>query len=231
MSINLKNIKYEIIEDNSGYFHIMVNNKNVKTPLDNLVTLPSLKVAKRVLKNIKCSGKKNIVSDLKISFTAIDKVSVSRDEFISNMTKSLQTDVLIFFAEHQKDLFRRQKKLWMPLLEWFNKEFGFKLSYSKDFNINFLSDSKIQKVINILKTYNVYELAALYSLINITNSFIVSFALFEDKITYRRAFNVSFLEELYQASIWGKDDEAFTRLNSIKLDIKCVKDYFDSINS
>ncbi len=231
MGINLKNIKYEIIKDNNGNFNIMINNKNIKTPSDNLVTLPSLKVAKRVLKNIKYPSKINIVSDLKISFTAIDKISLSRGEFISKMTKSLQTDVLIYFAEHQKDLFKRQKKLWMPLLDWFNKKFGFKLSHSKDLNINFLSDSKTQKVKNILKTYNIYELSALYSLISITNSFIVSLALLEDKITYKSAFNVSFLEELYQASIWGKDDEAFTRLNSIKLDIKCVKDYFDSINS
>jgi len=37
------------------------------------------------------------------------------------------------------------------------------------------------------------------------------------------------LEELYQASLWGKDKEAFDRLDSIKLDIKSVKDYFVAI--
>ena len=81
------------------------------------------------------------------------------------------------------------------------------------------------------KRFNIYELSALISLISITNSLIISIALLESKINYSKAFKLSFLEELFQASIWGKDEEAYERLNSIKLDIKCVKYYFDSIKN
>ena len=69
------------------------------------------------------------------------------------------------------------------------------------------------------------------SLTSVTNSLIISIALIESKINYNQAFRFSFLEELFQASIWGKDEEAYSRLNSIKLDIKLVKYYFDSIKN
>ena len=37
------------------------------------------------------------------------------------------------------------------------------------------------------------------------------------------------LEELYQISKWGKDEEAFDRLNTIKVDIRNIKKYYDSV--
>ena len=37
------------------------------------------------------------------------------------------------------------------------------------------------------------------------------------------------LEELYQISKWGKDEEAFDRLNAIKVDIRNIKKYYDSV--
>ena len=89
----------------------------------------------------------------------------------------------------------------------------------------------MERIKKVIKKYNIYELSALYTLIGITNSLVISLALLESKISYKKAFELSFLEELYQASIWGKDREAFERLNSIKLDIKCVKDYFDAVNN
>ena len=82
----------------------------------------------------------------------------------------------------------------------------------------------------ILKSKNCFELSAIGVLVQLTNSIIISLALVNDKINAKDAYEISNLEEIYQSSLWGKDEEAFTRLKAISIDIKNVKKYFDAIN-
>ena len=107
----------------------------------------------------------------------------------------------------------------------------YKLDIKHSSNLKLAQQNKkdIENLTNLINKYNIFELSALITLIKLTNSLIIPLALFESKISANIAFKLSFLEELYQASLWGKDKEAFDRLDSIKLDIKSVKDYFVAI--
>ena len=223
------NKTYEINKSSNGLYQIIINSKIIKTPLGKNLDIPSRKVANAILKNLKKSKKNVLVSEFKITCTAIDKIALSKKQYLDNLLLILQTDVILFFSENQIDLYNKQKKLWTPLIIWMKERFELDLSYSKNLNITLLSDKNLKKIKNFINSLNNYELSALISLTDITNSLIISLALFESKISYKKAFDLSFLEELYQISIWGKDVEALDRLDSIKLDIKCVKDYFDSI--
>ena len=80
-----------------------------------------------------------------------------------------------------------------------------------------------------LKEENIFRLSAFYTLSQITKSIIIPLALVNNKISAKKAFENSNLEELYQISKWGKDEEAFNRLNTIKVDIRNIKKYYDSV--
>ena len=99
---------------------------------------------------------------------------------------------------------------------------------SKLFSINQKPDSLL-KLKNILNEINIFKLSAIYTLSQITKSIIISLALVNNKISAKKAFENSHLEELYQISKWGKDEEAFDRLNAIKVDIRNIKKYYDSV--
>ena len=99
---------------------------------------------------------------------------------------------------------------------------------SKLFSINQKPDSLL-KLKNILNEINIFKLSAIYTLSQITKSIIISLALVNNKISAKKAFENSNLEELYQISKWGKDEEAFDRLNTIKVDIRNIKKYYDSV--
>ena len=96
------------------------------------------------------------------------------------------------------------------------------------FSINQKPDSLL-KLKNILNEINIFKLSAIYTLSQITKSIIISLALVNNKISAKKAFENSNLEELYQISKWGKDEEAFDRLNTIKVDIRNIKKYYDSV--
>jgi len=223
--------KYKIIKNNREFYVIVLNNKNIKTPLGNILEFPSLKIAKRILRNIENSNKSNSsVSEIKLIYTAIDKIALSKSKYISDMVMNLQTDVISFFAAEQKTLYLKQKKSWLPLIIWMKEIYKVEVLYSSSLKIPIQKRNSMERLKTIIKKFNIYELSALNTLISITNSLVISLALLKSKINYKKAFELSFLEELYQSSIWGKDKEAFERLDSIKLDIKCVKDYFDAVN-
>jgi len=226
--------RYKIIKNNNGFYKIGFNKKYIKTPLGKVVKFPSLKIAKIFLKNIKSFNKNKFnssVSEIKLVYTAIDKISLSKNNYVNTIVSKIKTDVICFFSLEQKSLYLKQKKLWLPLIKWMKDVHKVEILYTSTLKGPIQTKNDIKRLKNIIKKFNIYELSALHALIGVTNSFVISLALLESKINYKKAFELSFLEELYQSSVWGKDEEAFKRLDSIKLDIKCVKDYFDAVST
>ena len=228
----IKNIKIDIVQGKNGKYLLNINNKSLKTPDGNIIELPSIKLAKILLKDYEFSFKSkplNIVRPIKITNTAIDKIKPNNIFYINEITDNLNNDMICYFANSPLELVDLQNKEWLPLINYMESSYNIELIYtSKLFSINQKPDSLL-KLKNILNEINIFKLSAIYTLSQITKSIIISLALVNNKISAKKAFENSNLEELYQISKWGKDEEAFDRLNAIKVDIRNIKKYYDSV--
>ena len=228
----IKNIKIDIVQSRKGKYLLTINNKSLKTPDGNIIELPSMKLAKILLKDYESSFKSkplNIVRPIKITNTAIDKIKPNNIFYINEITDNLNNDMICYFANSPVELVDLQNKEWLPLINYMESSYNIELIYtSKLFSINQKPDSLL-KLKNILNEINIFKLSAIYTLSQITKSIIISLALVNNKISAKKAFENSNLEELYQISKWGKDEEAFDRLNTIKVDIRNIKKYYDSV--
>ena len=228
----IKNIKIDIVQSKKGKYLLTINNKSLKTPDGNTIELPSMKLAKILLKDYESSFKSkplNIVRPIKITNTAIDKIKPNNIFYINEITDNLNNDMICYFAKSPVELVDLQNKEWLPLINYMESSYNIELIYtSKLFSINQKPDSLL-KLKNILNEINIFKLSAIYTLSQITKSIIISLALVNNKISAKKAFENSNLEELYQISKWGKDEEAFDRLNTIKVDIRNIKKYYDSV--
>lgn len=228
----IKNIKINIVQGNKGKYLLNINNKSVKTPDGNIIELPSMKLAKILLKDYESSFKTkpiNIVSPIKITNTAIDKIKPNNNFYINKIVDHLNNDMICYFANSPTELVDIQNKEWLPLINYMKSSYNIELIYtSKLFSINQKPDSLL-KLKNILNEINIFKLSAIYTLSQITKSIIISLALVNNKISAKKAFEYSNLEELFQISKWGKDEEAFNRLSTIKVDIRNIKKYYDSV--
>ena len=228
----IKNIKIDIVQGKKGKYLLNINNKSLKTPDGNIIELPSMKLAKILLKDYESSFKSkplNIVRPIKITNTAIDKIKPNNILYINEITDNLNNDMICYFANSPLELVDLQNKEWLPLINYMESSYNIELIYtSKLFSINQKPDSLL-KLKNILNEINIFKLSAIYTLSQITKSIIISLALVNNKISAKKAFENSNLEELYQISKWGKDEEAFDRLNTIKVDIRNIKKYYDSV--
>ena len=228
----IKNIKIDIVQVKQGKYQLNINNKSLKTPDGNIIELPSMKLAKLLLKDYESSFNSkslNIVRPIKITNTAIDKIKPNNIFYINEITNNLNNDMICYFANSPVELVDLQNKEWLPLINYMESSYNIELIYtSKLFSINQKPDSLL-KLKNILNEINIFKLSAIYTLSQITKSIIISLALVNNKISAKKAFENSNLEELYQISKWGKDEEAFDRLNTIKVDIRNIKKYYDSV--
>jgi len=228
----IKNIKIDIVQSKKGKYLLTINNKSLKTPDGNTIELPSMKLAKLLLKDYESSFNSkslNIVRPIKITNTAIDKIKPNNIFYINEITNNLNNDMICYFANSPVELVDLQNKEWLPLINYMESSYNIELIYtSKLFSINQKPDSLL-KLKNILNEINIFKLSAIYTLSQITKSIIISLALVNNKISAKKAFENSNLEELYQISKWGKDEEAFDRLNTIKVDIRNIKKYYDSV--
>ena len=228
----IKNIKIDIVQGKNGKYLLNINNKSLKTPDGNIIELPSIKLAKILLKDYESSFNSkplNIVRPIKITNTAIDKIKPNNIFYINEITDNLNNDMICYFANSPEELVDLQNKDWIPLINYMKSSYNIELIYtSKLFSINQKPDSLL-KLKNILNEINIFKLSAIYTLSQITKSIIISLALVNNKISAKKAFENSNLEELYQISKWGKDEEAFDRLNTIKVDIRNIKKYYDSV--
>ena len=228
----IKNTKIDIVQSQKGKYLLNINNKSLKTPDGNIIELPSMKLAKILLEDYESSFKSkplNIVRPIKITNTAIDKIKPNNIFYINEITDNLNNDMICYFANSPVELVDLQNKEWLPLINYMESSYNIELIYtSKLFSINQKPDSLL-KLKNILNEINIFKLSAIYTLSQITKSIIISLALVNNKISAKKAFENSNLEELYQISKWGKDEEAFDRLNTIKVDIRNIKKYYDSV--
>ena len=87
----IKNIKIDIVQVKQGKYQLNINNKSLKTPDGNIIELPSMKLAKLLLKDYESSFNSkslNIVRPIKITNTAIDKIKPNNIFYINEITNN-----------------------------------------------------------------------------------------------------------------------------------------------
>ena len=225
-------ISLKIIRSSNNKYYVQINGKTAKTPEGNLMELPTSKLAKIIVKNYqsyKTKRNNSIVSPIRLANTAIDMVAKNKNNYIKQLCSYANSDLVCYFASSPEDLVKNQNKSWLPLITFMQDFYNINILYTNEiFSINQTKES-LSKLKVILSKKNNFELSAISVLSQLTNSIIISLALVNDKINVKNAFELSNLEEIYQATFWGKDEEAFTRLKAISVDIKNVKKYYDAL--
>jgi len=229
---NIPKIVFKINKSSKNKYCIQINNKTAKTPQGNLIELPTLKLAKIILKDYQSFKTKkvaNIVSPIRLTNTAIDRIIADNHNYIEKLSLYANSDVICYFARSPRDLIKKQNKHWLPLIIFMQDYYDINILYTSEISAISQSKDSLYKLKFILSKKNNFELSAISVLSQLTNSIIISLALVNDKINVKNAFEFSNLEEIYQSSFWGKDEEAFTRLQAISTDIKNVKKYYDAL--
>ena len=139
---------------------------------------------------------------------AIDKVTPQRADVVELLAAYGESDLLCYRADSPAELLALQEAAWNPVLDWARTTHNAPLNTT--FGVLPVAQPN-QSVANLraaLEGYDSFQIAAIHDLICISGSLVLALALAEGALSVDRAWEISRIDEDWQAKLWGLDDEA-----------------------
>ncbi len=153
---------------------------------------------------------------------AREEIAKNRAEVIERLVQFSMTDLLLFWGQ-EKDLMERQTKIWGPILAWAEEKMKAKFVTTQGLDVPQENQTSGYRLKVFLESLSDKELTAFYAAALQMRSVLLAAALVRGKINAEEAFQAAFLDELWQAEIWGSDEEAEKRRQTIKSEIEEIE--------
>ncbi len=214
--------KVSIKRLSSNSFQIMLDDRILQTPLKRKLILPNLNLTKEIVKEWDQDSKNRIIESMifySLISTALDKIIDNRNLYINDILNYIDTDLVCYRAENPKELVELQKNKWDPIILFIEKYIGTKVQVFKGILPKKQHTTVYGKLNNLIKQFDIFEISALHRITNITGSVFLSLCVLKKKISNKEAFELSFLDELWQSENWGFDEETSQKRKDISMEL------------
>ena len=213
-------------------FEILLDKRILKTPMQKDLIFSNYKIAKETALEWDIDEKEinteNMVFYGLIS-TAIDKISNDKVSYIENVLGFINTDLICYRADGPNELVDLQNSSWNPIISFIKKYIDVELK----FFIGVMPSKQSLEIFNRLKTlinsFSDIEISALHRITNLTGSIFISICILKGDVLKNEAFELSFLDELYQAKNWGIEQESLDKRNKIAKELNRIISFVELI--
>jgi chaperone required for assembly of F1-ATPase len=192
-------------------FTVELDGRGIKTPAKTPLILPTQAMAQAVALEWDAQEEQINPETMPVTKTAnaaLDKVTIQHAEVADLLAAYGDSDLLCYRADTPAELVARQADIWDPMLDWGRDALGVRLEARVGI-IHQPQDAAGQAILSArVHALDAFELAAFHDLVSLSGSLILGFAAAMDARPAQELWNISRLDEIYQAEQWGKDDEA-----------------------
>ena len=199
-------------------FRILLDGKPVKTPGRQTLVLPTAALADMVAQEWQAQGEEITPATmpmLRLANTTQDGVSAHRADVAAAILRFGEHDLLCYRAHDTPELLCRQREAWDPLLNWAADQVGAGLAVTEGISHIPQSPESLDALHRAVLAFDDHGLAALHVMASITGSLVLGLALAEGALNPAQAFQLSRLDEMFQAERWGEDAEAQQRASAL----------------
>lgn len=199
------------VVEQADEFAVQLDGRPVKTPAKTLLTLPTRTMAEALSDEWHAVVEKvdpNVMPFTRSANAALDKVATQFDEVATMLAAYGESDLLCYRADHPEGLVQRQNAAWDPLLDWADATYGARLVTTAGIMPVSQDPKAVKLLIAPLFSASAFELAALHDLIAMSGSLVLALAVTQRRLVPDDAWNLSRIDENWQAEQWGADDDA-----------------------
>ena len=212
MAISIKKVfwKSVTVQKDGFDYVIYLDNHLLKTPKKSLIKLPNQKLADLVAKEWVEQINEidyNIMPVNRLANAAIDKVGNNVDEVITLLGEYAGTDLLCYRVEEPNELIDQQILYWDPYIKWAEEKFGIKLNVTNGIVPIEQPVETMHLLISKMKNMSVLKLTVFHELVTISGSYILGLAAVKNAMPSENIWNAAILDENWQSSAWGEDQE------------------------
>ncbi|MDW3224688.1 MAG: ATP12 family protein [Paracoccaceae bacterium] len=192
-------------------FGIALDGRAVKTPAKRALLVPSRGFAQAIA--AEWDAQIDQINPMSMPFTqtanaALDKVAVQHGEVADMLAAYGDSDLLCYRAEQPVELVARQNAQWDPFLDWAEQTLGARLQ-ARSGVMHIAQDGPVlTRLSERVHALSAFQLAAFHDLVSLSGSLILAFAATQNVQETKAIWDISRLDEIWQAEQWGADDEA-----------------------
>ena len=224
----------QVKENSINSYEILLDDNILRTPLKKKLIISNAKIAEEIYKE--WNQNTNLINTDDMIFygiisTSIDKIYINRKLYIDDILNFIDTDLICYRAENPNDLAQWQSKNWDPIITKVEKYINNKINVSKGI-MPLKQDKETHiKISKLLTKFTDLEIVVLHKITNITGSIFLSLCILSNDKIKEKAFELSYLDELWQAENWGYEEEASKNRNKINLELNRIIYFLDCLKS
>ena len=215
----------------SGY-QICLDDRPVRSPAKAVVVVPSQALAEAVKAEWKAVEDEIQPEDMPLysmAVTVTDRVTPQRQVLADELTGYIHYDVLRYRSGDDLDLAARQTEMWDPWLSWAEQACGLRLPTTAGLMPISVDNAAEHIVRKRQQPLADAQFGCLYRVATLSGSVVLGLAFQERQLGADDVFETAFLDELYQNSLWGTDEEAADRQAAIRSELKDVERFMDML--
>jgi len=147
----------------------------------------------------------------RLAFTAVDRVSETREATADEVARFAGSDLLCYFAKAPEALVERQTAQWGRWLDWADAELGLPLVRTYGIAHTPQPPESLARARALALELDDFSLTGLAAATSLFGSAVLAFALQRGALSGNAAFDLSRLDEAFQEERWGVDAEAAAR--------------------
>ena len=198
------------LQTDAGYT-IHLDARPVKTPAKRPLVVPTHAMAQAIAAEWDAQHgviKPQTMPVTRAANSAIDKVAVQFDTVVDIIAAYGATDLLCYRAPTPPELIQLQNTHWDPLLHWAATTLNTPLQAVSGVMHIAQNPASLHRLHAMTAALTPFQLAAFHDLVALSGSLILAFAAVKGKLAAAEAWDISRIDETYQISLWGTDDEA-----------------------
>lgn len=195
-------------------FAVALDGKPVKTPAKASLMLPNAALAEAVAEEWREQEEDITPEDMpltRLANSALDRVATAREKVIDGTAAYGASDLLCYRAGEPPELAAAEAEAWEPYLDWLKEAHGVEAKVTSGILPVEQSNELKAALRAVVAGYDDFALAGLNMATAISGSLIVALAVAGGFAEAEDAWEVSQLDESWQATHWGIDDEALER--------------------
>ena len=215
-----------------GGYGVLLDGRPAKTPNVSPLTVPTLALAALLAEEWATQGEYidfALMPATRLAWTVIDRVADARPALAAEVARYASSDTLCHMAEGPAALLARQNAAWGPWREWAARELGLRFEVAGGALHHRQPADTLEQVREYAAGLDPFSLTGLAFAAALYGSAILALAVARRALDGVGAFEVSRLEEIFQAEQWGVDAEAEARTNALRDEARMVERWFAAL--
>ncbi|MDX2290215.1 MAG: ATP12 family protein [Hyphomicrobiaceae bacterium] len=195
-------------------FPVELDGRAVRTPGKRPLVLPTSTLAAAIAVEWQDQGERLDPGSMpltRLANTALDGIVGQEAAVAADIVAFAGCDLVCYRADHPADLASLQAEAWDPVLAWAASDLDARFVVTRGIiHVDQPADA-LARVATALVGRTALELCGLHIMTTLTGSALVALAHAHGRLTLESAWAAAHVDEDYQISLWGADEEASAR--------------------